>query len=137
MFVEHGSPSAKAVLKDAYRDAHRLAKRWRTICAPAWMPPLRPRARGGRHTLAAYMDKLGYVVPSALGPNQTGQRLKAVREMLIAREFEYARLTRTVKGKWTKVLGHNRHDCFGMRHVCLLAAAELEESAPPGAARAS
>lgn len=125
VFERFGSDRAAATLGSAYRNAIPLAKRWRQKCAPDWHPPKSPLPNGGRHTLAAYMEKMGYEVPTAFGPYQTGQRLRAVRKMLLTRDHDYEALTHTVKGKWTKVLRHNEHDCRGMRHVCEIAAREL------------
>ena len=122
VFQEFGGRFARDVLSAAYRNAIPLAKRWRKAMAPDWTPP-EPRVRyRGRHTLDAYMAKLDFVVPTAFGPYQTGQRLRDVRQMLAARDGDYAALTPTVKGKWTKVLRHNEYDCRGMHHVCLTAA---------------
>lgn len=109
----YGSSRAIDVLSAAYRNAIPHATNWRRRCAPDWQPP--------NNSLAAYMARTGYHVPSAFGPNQTGQRLRAVHKMLVSHDHDYARLTGTVKGKWTKVLGHNAHDCRGMRHVCMVA----------------
>ena len=83
-------------------------------CVSNWHPR--------NNSLAAYVDKAGYQVPIAFGLKQTGQRLRAVHKMLISRDHDYGSLTPVVKGKWTKVLGHNGHDCRGMRHVCQVAA---------------
>lgn len=115
LFVPYGSTRAVEILSAAYRNGIPLAKAWRRRCAPYWYP--------SNNNLAAYMAKTGYPVPTAFGPNQTGQRLRAVHRMLIARDRDYGALTPVVKAKWAKVLGHNRHDCYGMHHVCLVAAA--------------
>ena len=109
-----GSPRAIEILSAAYRNAIPLATSWRRRCVPNWHPP--------NNSLAAYMAKTGYQVPNAFGLKQTGQRLRAVHKMLISRDHDYGVLTPVVKGKWTKVLGHNGHDCRGMRHVCQIAA---------------
>jgi hypothetical protein len=54
--------------------------------------------------------------PLHLGSQQATQRIKSVRDMLI-RRGKYELLTSVVKGKWTKVLDHNRHDVQGMRKL--------------------
>jgi hypothetical protein len=41
--------------------------------------------------------------------------------MLIKRG-RYERLTPTAKGKWTKLLAHNKIDCDGLRALMLLTA---------------
>jgi hypothetical protein len=109
----YGSSRATEILTAAYRNAIPLARSWRRQCAPEWKPP--------EESLAAYLVKTGYHVPSAFGYKQTGQRLRAVHSMLASRDHDYGRLTRAVKGKWSKVLGHNGHDCRGMHHVCMVA----------------
>ncbi len=45
---------------------------------------------------------------------------------MLADHGSYVSLTPTAKGKWTRVLAHNAHDCHGMRFVCLRAAEELK-----------
>jgi hypothetical protein len=43
----------------------------------------------------------------------------------LARRGDYAALTGTVKGKWTKALKHNWHDCNGLRELVVRVVAEL------------
>ena len=50
-------------------------------------------------------------------PGHTAQRLRHVRQQLDKRGGDFSRLTRVAKGKWTKVLTHNYHDCAGLAHV--------------------
>ena len=126
VFGRYGSDDARSVLRKAYRNGIPLAKRWRAAFSPDWMPPKSKIPSRGRHSLAAYMARLGYEVPTAFGPNNTGQRLKTVTEMLEARG-DYSHLTPTVKGKWTKVLRHNEYDCRGMRWVCTEASSAIGE----------
>jgi hypothetical protein len=37
-------------------------------------------------------------------------------------------LTPVQKAKWSRLLKHNRHDCAGMRRICLTAASELDRA---------
>ncbi len=129
VFSRYASDDATTVLRKAFRNGIPLARKWRAAFAPDWTPPKSKIPGRGRHSLAAYMARLGYEVPAAFGPNNTGQRLKAVKEMLEARG-DYSRLTPTVKGKWTKVLRHNEHDCRGMQWVCTKTSSDLWSSEP-------
>lgn len=109
------SPSSDTTkVLDALRDGRITAKKWKEKAHPdvRW----RRTRRRGTHTLDRYMDLVGYEVPTAHGPNNTGKRLAAIHDQL-SRRSTYAALTPTVKGKWTKLLGHNRHDCIGLREV--------------------
>ena len=112
-----------ARFKNRFRDAKKIAKRWLRQCHPDVEPP--PRSWGGRYRLDFFFDQTAYEVPGPLGPGNTGQRLKYVRDMLVRRKGDFKQLTPVAKGKWTRVLGHNRHDCFGMRHVDETAVMEL------------
>lgn len=69
-----------------------------------------------KNSLAAYMEAVGYSVPHAFGPGNSAQRIRHVRNQL-NRVGSFQKLTRTTKGKWTKCLQHNRHDCLGMAAV--------------------
>lgn len=125
MFERYGRPDATEVLRAAYRNAIPLVKIWRRRLAPDWHPPKTRLRDRGSHRLPAYMAKMGCELPQGLGMYKTGHRLASVEGML-GRKGEYALLTPTVKGQWTKVLKHNEQDCVGMRCVCLKAAADLE-----------
>lgn len=97
LFVPFGSTRAIEILSAAYRNAIPLAESWRGRCVPNWHPP--------DNSQTLYMAKTGYRVPTALGPNQTGQRLRAVRKMLISRDHNYRGLTHVGKvdqGPWTQ-----------------------------------
>ncbi len=72
----------------------------------------------GRHQLHQYLTCIGYSVPPAFGPGNSAKRIRDVRDMLAARHGDYAALTPTAKGKWTRGLQHNWHDCNGLREWC-------------------
>jgi hypothetical protein len=98
-------------------DAKPLAKRWKRRVRPEVVFERDPKNRmRGRHRLDRYLGLIGYSVPKILGPGNSAQRIRAVRGQL-ARRGAYAALTRTVKGKWTKALKHNWHDCNGLREL--------------------
>lgn len=96
------------------RDAIEVAKPWARTQAPEWSP-VSTRFRG-RHTLDQYMKRVGYQVPAIHGPMNTGKRL-AETAVLLDRGKPYEAWTATQKSKWTNVLEHNRHDCYGMQAV--------------------
>ena len=104
-------------------DSKRVARRWKNRFHRNVTFERLPRQ--GRHRLSEYMNLIGYHVPSTAGPGNTGQRLRTVREQLVRRNGDYENLTAVSKGKWTKVLSHNYHDCVGMREVTLAAMKDL------------
>lgn len=126
--VDAGGEAARGV-QSRYRDARELAKHWRRTVRPELKPEAVPYF--GRHRLAFYLEAIGYEVSPSHGPGNTGSRIQAVRAALERTGGRYDLLTSVQKAKWTKVLGHNRHDCEGMRTFCLRAASELEPAARP------
>lgn len=105
-------------------DSKRIARRWKNI---RYRDVIFERIPGqGRHRLSEYMDLIGYQVPSNARAGNTGQRLRAVRKQLVRHSGDYEKLTAVTKGKWTKVLSHNYHDCVGMREVTLTAMNDLK-----------
>ena len=102
---------------DNVLDAKPLAKRWKRRMHREVVFERDPKNRmRGRHRLDRYFGLIGYSVPKILGPGNSAQRIRAVRGQL-ARHGDYAALTKTVKGKWTKALKHNWHDCNGLREL--------------------
>ncbi len=98
-------------------DAKPQAKRWKRRARPEVVFERDPRfPMRGSHRLDRYFGLIGYPVPRAFGPGNSAQRIRAVRGQLATRG-DYAALTRTVKGKWTKALKHNWHDCNGLREL--------------------
>jgi hypothetical protein len=109
-------------------NARPIAKRWRN--RHGFVLPTIPTADPYRSTanpLAAYLALIGYQVPKVHGPGHTGQRIKDVRIQL-ARRGRFSALTAVAKGKWTKLLQHNRHDCAGL-HALLVEIADTTPSA--------
>ena len=99
------------------------------------MSSSRGSRRGGRYRLAPIMALAGYEVPAIHGPELTGRRLRYLRSQLEKRAGSYAALTRCTKAKWTNVLKHNLHDCYGMRSVDRAAAAASSVRLPRPMAR--
>ncbi len=86
-------------LSPVYADARLIAMKWRKKTHPGMKP--RPKS------LKEYLRLIRYERGNYLGEKQSTQRIRAVRDMLAKRGSSEA-LTKTVKGKWTKVLQNNR-----------------------------
>lgn len=112
-------------LSDNVVDARVLARRWKRRFFPDVVFPY--ITGQGRHRLSEYMKLIGYPVPSAHGPGNTGQRIRYVRQQLLSKHGEYADITRVAKGKWTNLLKHNWHDCGGLREILVRVAIDLSD----------
>ena len=97
-------------LEAYYWDAHKAARPWRRVHHPG-------HAKEPRDLLH-YFRLVGLDPPQHHGFKKTTVRLKAVIEQL-QHHGEYSRLTSTAKGKWTKVLQHNEHDCLGLADLVM------------------
>lgn len=99
-------------------DAKVVTKRWARITHPEFTPA---RISGrDRHTLDQYLELAGYAVPRMHGSGNTGSRLRSLRTPF-EKGRSFSNLTPVQKAKWTNLLEHNRHDCFGMAHLVHLA----------------
>lgn len=102
--------------RDNVLNAIPIARRWKRVAFPDVVFNVDPKnPMRGRHQLQRYFDLIGYSVPSALGPGNSAQRIRYVRNMLEKKDGQFAALTPTAKAKWTKALEHNLHDCKGLR----------------------
>jgi hypothetical protein len=90
--------------------------------AKGWASRLYPAARPARGALAGYLGLVGYTVPAAAGPGHVGSTIRAIRPTLDAGRAPTPRQ----RERWARLLEHNRHDCAGMRAVCIRATRELE-----------
>jgi hypothetical protein len=100
-------------LTSVYCDSRKVAKRWVNRAG---------RGAGLKEWgLKDLLRLISFERPTHLGAQQATQRLRYVRTMLIKRG-RYERLTPTAKGKWTKLLAHNKIDCDGLRALMLLTA---------------
>ena len=106
-------------------DARILARRWKRGFFPDVVFPY--ITGQGRHRLSEYMKLIGYPVPPAHGPGNTGRRIRYVRQQLLSKHGEYSALTRVAKGKWTNLLKHNWHDCGGLREILVRVAIDLSD----------
>ena len=102
-----------------------IAKKWKREFHPDvtfTRDPQHPML--GRNRLDRYLKLIEYDVPSILGPGNSARRIRDVRNMLNNKDGDYSALTPTAKGKWTKSLNHNWHDCNGMRALLIAIAQE-------------
>ncbi len=90
--------------------------------AKYWRNKLHAGDRPEEGRLADYLDLVGYRVPSCYGPGNVGETIRVVR----ARLERGLPLTDGQHTRWHNLVEHNRHDCAGMRAVCLRATRELE-----------
>jgi hypothetical protein len=60
---------------------------------------------------------IGYPVPPEATAGQVGDTIRIVRRRLAAGQP----LTANQAERWRRLIEHNRHDCIGMRRVCLAA----------------
>lgn len=97
-----------------YANARAVAQRWAN--------KLHPDERPADGQLAGYLAMIGYEVPSDAGPGHVGETIRALRPTLHGGRP----LTSAQQRRWASLLDHNRHDCAGMREVCVRAASELE-----------
>jgi len=97
-----------------------IAKKWRKEFYPSIVFKKNPKQPMlGKNRLDRYLRLIKYDIPSILGPGNSAQRIRYVRKMLDKKEGNYSKLTPTAKGKWTKALNHNWHDCNGMRELLI------------------
>ena len=101
------------------------AKIWRRNVHPEIVFDRDPRL--GRNHLSRYMRLINYEIPISFGPGNSAQRIRYVRKMLEKKDGDFNKLTAVAKGKWTKVLKHNWHDCKGLREIVITCAMHLEQ----------
>lgn len=101
---------------DRYVNARSLAERWRSKCHVG------PKPKPAK--LTSYLELIKYRVPEAAGPDRVGPTLKIIGEAM-DRGKRADQLTDKQRQRWADLREHNRHDCVGMRRVCVLAADEI------------
>lgn len=107
-------PDLVARFERRYVNALAVARRWAN--------KLHAEDKPANGELGGYLAMIGYPVPEAAGPGHVGDTIGAIRRTLALGRP----MTEEQKVRWSRLLGHNRHDCAGMRAVCLLATQELE-----------
>lgn len=119
------SPRSLSEFDRRFRSAIPTAKDYKRRCFQSHVFPPKPKkgfVPWGTHTLPNYLRMVGYPIPSGSGPGLTGKNLAYLRAELERKGGEHAALTPASKGKWSRVLSHNLHDCCGMRELMLRAA---------------
>ena len=107
-------PELIARFEARYANGRALASRWATRA-----PGIEKPASGD---LERYFELIGYEVPESAGPGQVGATVRSLRQRIDAGRQP----TENQLERWADLLEHNRHDCEGMREVCVRAATELE-----------
>jgi hypothetical protein len=110
-------PGLIARFESRYANALSVAKHWRNKVHGGAKPP------SGR--LADYLALIGYPVPDDAAPGQVGETIRVLRHRL----EQGLPPTIAQQARWKRLVEHNRHDCAGMRRVCVRATMELEAMA--------
>jgi hypothetical protein len=100
-------------ISEVYVNANLVAKRWKRKAYP------KSRVSG----LKDYLKLINYPRGDHLGIKQSTQRILSVVNMLAKRK-NFEDLTPVAKGKWTKLLDHNRIDVQGMKFLVMNAVKE-------------
>jgi hypothetical protein len=122
---EHELMVIRRDLGDSHRDlvdrfearfvnGRRIAERWRNRCHGGDKPA------AGR--LADYLALIRYDVPPEAKGGAVGATIQAIK----ARHAQGKLPTPTLIRKWEQVIEHNRHDCIGMRQLCLIASEAMD-----------
>jgi len=106
------------------RYARPAAKRWRM--ARHEDVAFARDGNGKRNRLDRYLPLAGYDVPARFAASKVGDHLRILRTQL-ERGVAFDDLRPTTKRRWEDVLGHNEHDCRGLRALCEAVAQELAE----------
>jgi hypothetical protein len=102
-----------------------LARRWTEKHHSDLKNKKKPKGGSGQHSLAALLKLIDYDVPKILGPGNSANRLREVRDMLNKHGGKYSALTGTKRAMWTKACRHNWHDCEGMRELMIRIAEDV------------
>jgi hypothetical protein len=108
-------PALVARFEARFVNARAVAERWRNKLHGGDKPE--------RGRLVDYLALVGYPVPEEAGGGDVGETIRAIRGRL----ERGLSPTPTQRERWDRLLEHNRHDCVGMRRVCISAARELDD----------
>jgi hypothetical protein len=100
-----------------FANARRVAERWRNRDCAGDTPP--------DNRLASYLAMIGYSIPDEALAGDVGQTIRDIR----GRFDRGLEPTDGQRERWRRLIEHNRHDCIGMRRVCLLASTSTLELA--------
>lgn len=103
-----------ARFESRYANALSIAKRWRNRLYDGAKPA------SGR--LGDYLALIGYPVPEDAAPGHVGESIRVLRHRL----ERGLSPTTAQQARWNRLVEHNRHDCAGMRRVCIRATTELD-----------
>lgn len=112
--LQDKDPDIVARFEDRYTNARLVARRWRNKLHGGDNP------ESGR--LVDYLALIGYPVPDEAAAGHVGETIRVLRRRL----EQGLQLTANQRAHWERLVEHNRHDCAGMRRVCLRATQELE-----------
>jgi hypothetical protein len=111
------NPDLVARFEGRYANALAVAKHWRN--------KLHGGAKPASGRLAEYLAMIGYPVPEDAAPGQVGETICVLRHRL----EQGLPPTPAHQARWKRLVEHNRHDCAGMRRVCVRATMELGATA--------
>jgi hypothetical protein len=107
-------PGIVARFEARFANARAVAERWRNRLHDGVRP------EPGR--LVDYLALVGYRVPDEAAGGDVGETIRALRPRL----ERGLSPTPAQQARWDRLLEHNRHDCAGMRRVCLAATREVD-----------
>ena len=107
-------PDLVARFEARFANARAVAERWRNKCHDGDRPD------PGR--LVDYLGLIGYPLPDEAVGGGVGETIRLIRDRL----DRGLPPTDGQRARWSRLLEHNRHDCVGMRKVCLRATREIE-----------
>ena len=108
-----------ARFESRYANALSVAKRWRN--------KLYDGAKPASGRLGDYLALIGYPVPEDAAPGHVGESIRVLRHRL----ERGLPPTTAQEARWKRLVEHNRHDCAGMRRVCIRATTELDAETRP------
>jgi hypothetical protein len=74
-----------------------------------------------------FFELAGYRPDWRYGQATPAKWIRHVRQRMEAAGGNYRQISKLAKKRWHLLLQYNRHDCLGLRHLVMRAAAELEE----------
>ena len=112
--LEATDPALVQRFVERYGNARAFAEYWRNKLHGGHKPEI------GR--LADYLGMIDYAAPAEAAPGDVAKTARAIED-----RFENGQgPTPGQEERWGHLIAKNRHDCAGMRRVCVVAARELE-----------
>jgi hypothetical protein len=91
--------------------------------AKYWRNKLQGGAKPAVGRLPDYLAMIDYAVPDEGLGGDVGETIRAIRTTLARDRTPTAHQ----RERWRRLLEHNRHDCIGMRRLCIQATRELKD----------